>query len=156
MKSLFDLFNLSKYRKSIPKSWCGKWLDKKGNQLIIKSTAHDFYYITVLDPYKNPFEIELLGGLSKSTMDLKARFAKDLKNLPILQVEAGSDGIGPTYNLYFLKVDPYAKTRLARNSDNLDDLIIVPDVGMGLYNDWEVDLGVPWAFPLENFKKIGL
>ena len=27
------------------------------------------------------------------------------------------------------------------------------NVGMGLYNDWEDDLGVPWAFPLDDFKK---
>ena len=38
-------------------------------------------------------------------------------------------------------------------SDSLSKIIIKPDVGMGLYDDWEVDLGVSWAFPLEDFKK---
>lgn len=28
------------------------------------------------------------------------------------------------------------------------DLVLVPEVTMGMYDDWDDDLGVPWAFPL--------
>ncbi len=27
---------------------------------------------------------------------------------------------------------------------------------MGLYDDWEDDLGVPWGFPYKNFQKASL
>ena len=153
MKFLIDIFNLNKIRNSIPNSWCGLWTDRKGRQLIIKSTQHDFYSVTVLDANGMPYEIELLDGKSKKTIDLIARFTKDLKKTTILQVEAGMNGAGPTYNLYFLKVNRYDKPRWARKSDDVNDVIINPDVGMGLYDDWEDDLGVPWAFPLEYYKK---
>lgn len=154
MKFLSNLFNLTKKAKLIPDSWCGKWIDKKGKQLIIKATAHDFYNVTVLDSNLKPFDIELLGGNIKKTTDLIARYTKDQRNIPILQVEAGSDGIGPTYDLYFLKLNDYDKPRTARKSDNIYELIIKPNVGIGLYDDWEDDLGVHWAFPLEYLKKM--
>ena len=53
-----------------------------------------------------------------------------------LVVEAGVVGLGPTY-------------RLTRTDDDR----LVPEVGMGLYDDFEEDLGVPWAFPLEPYRR---
>ena len=153
MKSLLNIFNSIKNRKSIPNSWCGLWTDKNGKQVIIKSTKHDFYTVTVLGSKGQAFEIELLGGNTKNTIELIGRFATDTSGNSILQVEAGSNDIGPTYNLYFLTAENNEKLRHSKNSDDLDKITIKPDVGMGLYDDWEGDLGVPWAFPLDNFKK---
>lgn len=70
----------------------------------------------------------------------------------MLRVEAGTEEIGPTYNLYFL-VPQGQEVRLAKNADEIEKIIIRPNVGMGLYDDWEDDLGVPWAFPLKDFQK---
>lgn len=153
MKSIFNLFNYSRKRKSIPNSWCGLWKDINGKQLIIESTKHDFFLVTVLDTNGELFEIELLGGNKKKTKGLIGRFTIDTNKNPILQVEAGSNDIGPTYDLYFLTHNEDNKLILANNSTNIEKIIIRPNVGIGLYDDWEDDLGVPWADPLEDFKK---
>jgi hypothetical protein len=142
-----------KIRQSIPKKWCGTWTDKDEKKLIIESTQHNFYIITVLDSKGQPFQIDLLGEKTKKTTNLIGRFSKDTNNNSVLQVEAGTNDIGPTFNLYFLTVKKNEKLRPARNLDNLNNVIIMPDVGMGLYDDWEDDLGVPWAFPLNNYRK---
>jgi len=60
-----DIFNLDKNRKSIPNSWCGLWTDRYEKQLIIHSTKHDFYSVTVLDKYGKPFQIDLLEDFKK-------------------------------------------------------------------------------------------
>jgi len=36
----------------------------------------------------------------------------------------------------------------------LSKIFLVPEVGMGMYDDFDDDLGVPWAFPLAAFVKI--
>lgn len=144
---------MTKNRKTIPKSWSGLWTDRNEKQLIIQSTKDDSYSVTVLDTYGNPFQIDLLENKKRDTKKLTGRFTKDINGNPILQIEAGSNGIGPTFNLCFLTTKDNAKLKLAKNSDDLDKIIIKPSVGIGLYDDWEDDLGVPWAFPLEDFKK---
>ena len=153
MRLLANLFSLSNYRKSIPNSWCGFWADKNGKQIVIESTKHDIYDVSVLDANGQPYEIELLEGNKRDTIRLTGRFATDTNGNPILQVEAGSNDIGPTYNLYFLTAKRDQELRRAKNFDDLDYIIIRPNVGLGLYDDWDDDLGVPWAFPLEDFKK---
>ncbi len=153
MNIITDIFNLTKNRKSIPKSWCRLWTDKNEKQLIIQATKHDFYSVTVLDKNGIPFQIDLLGNKKRNTKKLTGQFTKDTNGNPILQVEAGSNEIGPTLDLYFLTTKGNDEYRLAKNTDDIDKIIIKPSVGMGLYDDWEDDLGVPWAFPLEDFKK---
>jgi len=153
MNPLNDIFSSAKNRKSIPRSWCGIWTDKNGKHIEIRSTAHDFYSVTILDKNNNPYQIDLLGDEKKNTEKLTGEFTKDTNGNPILQVEAGSNGIGPTYDLYFLTEKEKDDFKLANNKDDIAKIIIRPNVGMGLYDDWEDDLGVPWAFPLDDFKK---
>jgi hypothetical protein len=77
-----------------------------------------------------PFEI---------TDELKGCICRDDKAGEYLKVEAGAlraNGIGPTLNLFPLE-----------NGD------IEPQVSMGLYNDWEDDLGLPWAYPLSKYRR---
>lgn len=143
---------MTENRNPIPTHWCGLWTDKNGKQLIIESAKHHFYSVTVLDPGNNPFQINLLGDEKKVTLELKGQFCKDLDGNLMLQVEAGTEGIGPTYRLYFL-VAKDQSFRPAKNTDEIKKIIIRPTIGIGLYDDYEDDLGVPWAFPLEDFKK---
>jgi hypothetical protein len=154
MKSLFKFINLAKFRRSIPKSWHGQWKDEYGRKLIIKGSQHGFYVVTVLDPNGQPYEIDLLENKKKKTLSLTSRFTVDTDKNPILQVEAGSKNIGPTYDLHFLSKDKNDSESNARNSDDIDRVYIKTNVGMGLYNDWEDDLGVPWAFPLSIYHKV--
>ncbi|MEZ5002360.1 MAG: hypothetical protein R2730_04925 [Chitinophagales bacterium] len=41
---------------------------------------------------------------------------------------------------------------MANDKDEIENITVRPRIGMGLYDDWEEDLGVPWAFPLSDFK----
>ncbi|QNR24542.1 hypothetical protein [Croceimicrobium hydrocarbonivorans] len=153
MKSLLDQFGSAKNRKSIPELWCGLWIDKNGKQVIIEPTKHNFYAVTVLDSQGEAYKINLLAGNTKDTIGLLGRFATDSNGIPFLQVEAGRMDLGPTYNLYFLNAENNQKLQLANNSDDLNNIIMRPYVESGLYDDWEDDLGVPWAFPLADFKR---
>lgn len=79
-----------------------------------------------------PFEI---------IQELKGWLAHDDNAGEHLKVEAGmlkAEGIGPTLNLF-----PMA-------SDTLEPLVF-----MGLYDDWEDDLGLPWAYPLSPYHRQG-
>lgn len=152
MSFLSNLFESRNGRTSIPIEWCGLWRNKNGKQLIIQSTHHKFYTVTILDEEGKAFEIDLPGNSKKVTQNLSALFSNDTNGNPFLQVEAGINEIGPTYDLYFLS-EQGKELDLALNSDKIESLVIQTKVGMGLYDDWEDDLGVPWAFPLENFKK---
>jgi len=152
MRSILKILS-TKNRDSIPSSWEGEWVDKNGKRLIVESRGAGLYHVSILSKEKDAFKIHLLNDQTTTTCELEARFTKDVYKNPILQVEAGVLGIGPTYNLYFLKRTLNKGCRLARNNDDLNKIIVRPSVGIGLYDDWEDDLGVPWAFPLEDFKK---
>lgn len=152
--ALATLLPIEKHRQSIPAQWCGLWVDTSGKQLVLQQHS-GHYAVTVADNTGTPFCIHLLGDATKNTTELLGRLATDTKGIPMLQVEAGENGIGPTYNLYFVAVEHDGTLRLAHNSDDISSVHIIPDVGMGLYHDWEDDLGVPWAFPLHSFTKRG-
>ena len=32
--------------------------------------------------------------------------------------------------------------------------VLIPEVLMGLYDDWEDDFGVPWVFPLSIYRRV--
>ena len=145
------MFNIFKYK--IPDLWFGHWVDKNGKQLIIETLHKDSYYVSILDQNGQPYKIDLLDNKITQTIKLKAIVDKDTNNNYILQVEAGTEDIGPTYNLYFLTIDKDGNKRLANSNDDLKNIFITPNVGLGLYDDFEDNLGVPWAFPLEDFKK---
>jgi hypothetical protein len=77
-----------------------------------------------------PFEI---------TQELKAWITDGKSSPEYLIVEAGKLGVvglGPT-----LELRPLSNNELK------------PNVSMGLYDDWEDDLGLPWAFPLSVYKR---
>lgn len=145
---LYSVYN----RKSIPKTWCGKWIDGTGRQLIIESYKHNFYLISVIDSSGEFYKINLFDEKQKNTDKLLASFIKDSYGNPILQVEAGVNEIGPTYNLLFLTKNNNGFV-LARNNNMLNDIIIRPTIGIGLYGDDEDDIGVPWAMPLKDYIK---
>ena len=140
-------------RKSIPLEWCGLWVDENGKQITIEPTNNGLYSVSIFDNVGNPFKIELLDNKIIATIGLSATFRDDTMGNSTLQVEAGTNGIGPTYNLYFITIKNDQELRFAKNTDDLNKVIIRPKVGLGLYDDYEDDLGVHWAFPLNDYRK---
>lgn len=137
-----------------PKSWLGRWEDKNGKQLIIEpvNEKEGAYKVSCLDKFNQPYTIKGLSEEWKS-LNLITTFAHDIHDEIALSVEAGEDGVGTTYELKFgIEKDEYY--RLANKSDELSNVLIIPNLGVGLYGDDEDDLGAPWAIPLEAFKKV--
>ena len=91
---------------------------------------------------------ELLGGGRKRIERLVASCFADDAGRRYLQVEAGTDGLGPTYRLY-AALEHGGERHGAPDDTPCEEVVLVPDTGIGLYDDWEDDQGVPWAFPLE-------
>ena len=152
MKALFSKIYRGP-RTTIPNRWIGRWVDKNGKSLEIKEEKLKSYLVSVRDKEGQFYSIHLLGNKEISTENLISRFNTDIEKKPYLEVEAGTYGLGPTFNLYFIAEGDNGEFQLAQDSDNIDKVRIRPRVGMGLYDDWDDDLGVPWAYPLEDFKK---
>lgn len=152
MKALFSKI----FRDSstiIPNNWTGRWVDKNGKSIEIKEEKPKSYLISIRDKDGQFYSIHLLENKEISTENLISRFNTDIEKKPYLEVEAGTYGLGPTFNLYFIAERDRGEFRFAQDSDSIDIVRIRPRVGMGLYDDWDYDLGVPWAYPLEDFKK---
>lgn len=66
-----------------------------------------------------------------------------------LSVEAGTAGLGPMYHLYPRARGADGALTPPTGDEPPSGLVLVPDVTGGLYDEWEDDLGVPWAHPLE-------
>lgn len=122
--------------------YVGVFVDQSGRTLTISEVddASEPYRIRVTLPAEidaalhqhpdYPFEIadELRGWVY---VDSEAGEA--------LRVEAGvlrMNGLGPTLNLRFVSHDE-----------------LKPNLGLGLYDDWEDDLGLPWVRPLSVYRR---
>lgn len=90
---------------------------------------------------------ELLGGGAMSIERLPAQCQRDDDGGLHLQIEAGTAGLGPTYLLSAV-VPADGGWRPASVGEPASTVVLLPDVGMGMYDDYDDDLGVPWAFPL--------
>jgi len=64
-----------------------------------------------------------------------------------LEIEAGTPGLGPTYRLY-ATVQTAHGPRPATLRTPARRVVLVPSPSIGLYDDWDDDFGVPWAYPL--------
>jgi len=121
-------------------NYIGKYVDRAGRILEIRQAEDTAlpYRVRVILPVNlerkfrdhpdYPFEI---AG------ELKAWVFNEGTSMEYLVVEAGilgGIGVGPT-----LKLKPIAIHEL------------MPKISMGLYDDWEDDLGLPWALPLSVY-----
>ena len=86
--------------------------------------------------------------------DLEATCAVDAKGRKYLEVEAGTEGIGPLYRLYAGRAVPDREgVRPAGDDLDPEQVVLVPQCLVGLYDDYEDDLGVPWAYPLQPLER---
>ncbi len=113
--------------------FCCEWIDAAGRFLQVRVLARGRFSVSCLGPDKKPFARRLLEGESPS-LDMAAYLEGER-----LVVELGTPGLGPTLCLAY--------------SDEAGPPRLVPDVRMGLYDDWENDFGVGWLFPLSSFRK---
>ena len=120
--------------------YAGLWLDEHGRVLDIVPGNETEAAVTIAPSLEQScYRCDgLLGAI-----DMKERPANVYRRdgeTARLMVEVGVVGLGPTYQLTFAAADD-------------GTAILIPHVGIGLYDDFEDDLGVPWAFPLAPYKR---
>jgi hypothetical protein len=135
-----------------PRSWVGTWVAPDGKTISISWDSHGITVTARPSRGQTPYQsVDLLDGDTKMIENLPARCDLDQQGHRYLEVEAGTADLGPTYHLY-----PATKTRtgLRAAGDNVtvEKLLLVPNTVIGLYDDDEDDLGVPWAYPLHPLK----
>jgi hypothetical protein len=131
-----------------PRHWLGTWIDSNGKAVTIESDGQALT-VTVrpgvgLAPYTSA---TLLDGGTKAIERLEAACHLDAKRGRFLEVETGTAEIGPTYRLY-AAIDSPTGWRAADVDVLVDQLVLIPNTIIGLYDDFDDDLGVPWAYPL--------
>ena len=132
-----------------PKLWVGWWIADDGKAVLIEIRRRSI--LVSVAPFRGArtYEsAELLGGGHKRIARLDAIPLLDEEGRRFLQVEAGTPNLGPTYRLY-PAIEP-VRGHFGRAEDTLDlvDVVLLPTTVIGLYDDYDDDLGVPWAYPL--------
>lgn len=108
----------------------GRWVDDVGRVLVIDRRGCEVLVTVLCAETSAPYRRSLLLGRGW-TRDLVAK----LDERGRLIIEAGTKHLGPTFELEH------------------DGDVLTPSVGMGLYDDFDDDLGVPWAFPLSRYRR---
>jgi hypothetical protein len=135
-----------------PKAWRGTWRAEDGKTVEIAIKRRDVRVTVRPAPDASPYvTAELLGGGRNTVEELVATCFVDDDGRKYLEVEAGTDELGPTYRLY-AATEQGDTRRAAPESAPPSEVVLVPNTSIGLYDDWEDDQGVPWAFPLEPMR----
>ena len=120
--------------------YAGLWLDEFGRALDIVPSTETEAVVTIAPTLT---EACYRGNSITGAIDMTERPANVYRQngeTPRLMVEVGVVGLGPTYQLTFAAADD-------------GSALLIPHVGIGLYDDFAGDLGVPWAFPLGTFRR---
>jgi hypothetical protein len=112
--------------------YLGKWTDARGRALIVRRGERQALEVDYLLENGRPADRSMLNGAAPS-LALPAQLKAG-----VLQLELGTPGLGPTMRLRF---------------PDLTSVVLEPTVAMGLYDDYEGDLGVPWVFPLLEWRR---
>ncbi len=114
----------------------GDWEDASGRLLRIAAAGPELARVSFFEGKKRrPLRRRgFFVFLRRPALDLPAKLAGG-----VLVVELDEPGLGPTMRL------------APRTEDGVRTL--VPEVGIGLYGDFEDDLGVPWVFPLSVYRR---
>lgn len=131
-----------------PPRWHGTWHAEDGKSVSVERDGQQVLVTVRPSPRAAPYlSAELLGGGRRSVLRLPAVAEVDRGHLR-LSVEAGTEDLGPRYHLRPAVGRADGTLTRPTGAEPPSDLVLVPEVTMGMYDDWDDDLGVPWAFPL--------
>jgi hypothetical protein len=136
-----------------PRRWVGWWVAADGKAVLIETRLRSILVSVAPDREPEPYvSAQLLDGEAKRIERLEPSPWVDERGRRYLEIEAGTPEVGPTYRLYSaVELSPGSRAS-AENKTDVRDVILIPDSSMGLYDDWEDDLGVPWAYPLDQLR----
>lgn len=112
--------------------YLGRWKDESGRVLAIRFGGDGAILADYTGKDGIPYTRSMLNFRKSPSRDMPAAM-----NGQGLVVELGTPGLGPT--LFLVRADDAGRRAL------------VPRLDMGLYDDWEDDLGAPWVLPLSEF-----
>lgn len=135
-----------------PTSWVGEWRAPDGKTVRIERRRRTLLVSVLPRADGPPYRKVLLDGTTREVDRLPAQAFTDDEDRLYLEIEAGTPGLGPTYRLYAAAEDDSGRGR-APVGLPAEQLVLVPSTGIGLYDDWEDDQGVPWAYPLEPMRR---
>lgn len=132
-----------------PRLWTGMWCTDDGRSVTIERKGRDVLVTVQPTAHTAPYSsAALLDGERKAISRLRARTERDACGGVHLSVEAGTDGLGPCYHLAPMIHGTDGALVRPTGHEPPSSLVLVPHVTIGLYDDWEDDIGVPWAYPL--------
>jgi len=136
-----------------PKKWVGTWTAEDGKSVTV--SFHGRRPTVTVRPSTDaaPYESsELLHGGVKPISDLEAKPELDNEGRIRLSVEAGTPELGPQYQLYPAIASEDGGWKRPTGAEKVSLITLLPNTSIGLYDDYEEDLGVPWALPLEPLR----
>lgn len=133
-----------------PRRWVGTWTAADGKTVTV-SLSRRTPVVTVRPsadaaPYQSN---ELLKGGVKPIAELEGRPEYDNEGRLRLSVEAGTPEIGPRYHLHPVVGSEGEGWARPTGAEKVSSITLLPNISTGLYDDYEDDLGVSWALPLE-------
>ena len=138
--------------EDFPEELCGLWIDEEGKAIYITKVKPQEFRTAIIFNFNKQLESKSMK-IDEHLKKLFTRWVLDKqRTVSRLQIEAGIDFIGPTYNLYLSMVDNKPQN-FKLDLEKIEDIRLYPEVQMGLYDDFEEDYGVPWGFPYKNYQK---
>jgi hypothetical protein len=127
----------------------GWWVAEDGKAVLVEAGRGGVLLVSVApalgaEPYRSA---ELLYGGTKAIQRLAAT-ARTEDGVHYLQIEAGTEAYGPTYLLYPVERANRLWKAVDATSPEVRPAALYPNVHVGLYDEFDGDLGAPWAFPL--------
>ncbi|NHJ86618.1 MAG: hypothetical protein FK734_14220 [Asgard group archaeon] len=137
--------------KVFPDNLLGLWIDEDNRAVFIFKNESQ-YQTSIFFNIKEQLKKRKLK-IENHLANLTTNWVLDEeRNVYRFQIEVGLEFIGPTYNLYISGINE-EPTDLKNDSTLMEQLKLLPEVQMGLYDDWDDDFGVPWAFPYKNYER---
>ena len=136
-----------------PDALAGWWVADDGKAVLLERHG-DGLVVTVCPAVgAPPYRSARLVLRRRRIRRLPGEWVVDGQDRTCLQIEAGIRGAGPTYRLHPALETPDGDLHPAPPGTAADQLVLVPATGVGLYDEYEDDLGVPWAEPLMPLRR---
>jgi len=142
----------------LPAHWSGWWIADDGKAVLLEGSSAPLTptrWCVAVAPQRHaePYlSAQPLEGKPFPIADREARCLRGERGR-YLEIEAGTSGVGPTYRLYPSVIGADGTPREAGDDDALGRIVLRPETSVGLYDEWEDDLGVPWAEPLRWLRR---
>jgi len=137
----------------LPASWTGWWVAEDGKAVLLERDEAGVLVSVFPQRGAPPYRTSRFLAFRRRIRRRRASCEWDDRKR-FLEIEAGLTGLGPTYRLY-PAVEDGSGRRAAPDGTPVEDVILLPNTSIGLYDDFSDDQGVAWAHPLLPLRYAG-